>query len=83
MEIVYKYVDYLLKNQKYVEAQGIIADALMYHPNNSRLYRDMILSLVGQKNLNLARLQYFDAETYLEPDDIEILKSSVDDISSF
>ncbi len=75
LEIVYKYVDYLLKNQKYVEVQGIIADALMYHPNNSRLYRDMILSLIGQKNLNLARVQYYDAESYLEPEDVEILKS--------
>ena len=74
LEIVYKYVDYLLKNQKYVEAQGIIADALMYHPNNSRLYRDMILSLIGQKNLNLARVQYCDAESYLEPEDLAILK---------
>ena len=75
LEIVYIYVDYLLKNQKYVEAQGIIADALMYHPNNSRLYRDMILSLIGQKNFNLARIQYYDVESYLEPEDVEILKS--------
>lgn len=82
LEIVYKYVDYLLKNQKYVEAQGIIADALMYHPNNSRLYRDMILSLIGQKNFNLARVQYYDAESYLEPEDVEILKSVGEDMLS-
>jgi len=35
----------------------------------------MILSLIGQKNINLARVQYYDTESYLEPEDVEILKS--------
>lgn len=75
LQMIHSYIDLLMKQKAYLQLQCVASDALAFNPEDGYLHFNMILSLVKQDNLYLAKLHYQTAEKYLSTSQLEVLRS--------